>query len=204
MRVDNYSELFDFDPSKHKYVLEASTGYTKYPSEKNVAKNIFNYGIAPKFIYVVRNPFHRIESHYNYMQRKSGWNLEINDRHLLKTSNYYIQLKQYLEYFPLSQFLVVDFDDLCCSPDTVMTQVYDFLNISDGFRPKNYVAHNATSVEPKLIKCAKFIQYLLPKKEKRKLSSAERNIIFSSLQLDMKRLYIEFGFDVKKWGFDID
>jgi hypothetical protein len=35
VQVDNYS----VNDSVHKYALEASTGYTKYPSEPYVAKN---------------------------------------------------------------------------------------------------------------------------------------------------------------------
>jgi hypothetical protein len=32
-----YEELWDFDPARHRYALEASTGYTKAPLEPNVA-----------------------------------------------------------------------------------------------------------------------------------------------------------------------
>ena len=40
VQVDNYSDLWSFNDSVHKYALEASSGYTKYPSEPNVPKNI--------------------------------------------------------------------------------------------------------------------------------------------------------------------
>ena len=50
--AESYNELWSFDGSVHKYALEASTGYTKYPSEPKVPKNIFDYGINPKFIYI--------------------------------------------------------------------------------------------------------------------------------------------------------
>ena len=48
--VGNYCDLWTFDDTIHKYALEASTGYAKYPAEPNVARNIFFYGISPKFI----------------------------------------------------------------------------------------------------------------------------------------------------------
>ena len=38
VQVDNYNDLWPYYNSNHKYVLEASTGYTKYPVEKGVAK----------------------------------------------------------------------------------------------------------------------------------------------------------------------
>src|SRR5262245_54570161 len=57
-----YEDIWDYDPRTHKYVLEASTGYTAYPMEQNVPENIVKYGIRPKFIYLMRDPFERIES----------------------------------------------------------------------------------------------------------------------------------------------
>ena len=63
VKVEKYEDLWNFGMSVHRYALEASTGYTKYPMEPNVAKNIRDYGIKPKFIYVIRNPFDRIQSH---------------------------------------------------------------------------------------------------------------------------------------------
>src|SRR3954463_14010007 len=59
---DKYSDLWEFDPDRHRIALEASTGYTKFPSEPNVPRNIFEYGLRPKMIYCVRNPFERIIS----------------------------------------------------------------------------------------------------------------------------------------------
>src|SRR3954469_11077337 len=42
VRCDRYSDLWDFDAEKHRIALEASTGYTKYPLEPNVPRNIFD------------------------------------------------------------------------------------------------------------------------------------------------------------------
>ena len=72
IQVDNYSDLWSYNESVHKYALEASTGYTKYPSEPNVAKNIYNYGIRPKFIYIIRNPF---DLWVHFGKRKINFNM---------------------------------------------------------------------------------------------------------------------------------
>jgi len=72
--VEQYSDLWEFKSDQHKYVLEASTGYTKYPYESNVTKNIKKFGISPIFIYIVRNPFERIESQYNFSLNRKWFN----------------------------------------------------------------------------------------------------------------------------------
>ena len=41
VEIENYKDLFFYDDSIHKYTLDGSTGYTKYPSEPNVPKNIY-------------------------------------------------------------------------------------------------------------------------------------------------------------------
>ena len=86
VRVDKYEDLWDFDRSVHKYALEASTGYAKYPMEPNVANNILDYGIRPKFIYIIRNPFDRIQSHYNSMRYEPGWRLSATSDPLINIS----------------------------------------------------------------------------------------------------------------------
>lgn len=73
--VEDYESLFDYDSLRHTMCLEASTGYSKYPSEIDVPKRIKEYGLNPVFIYSVRNPFDRVESEYNFAyinQKKMG------------------------------------------------------------------------------------------------------------------------------------
>ena len=73
-RVDvaRYEALFDFDPDRHRYAMEASTGYTKH-GERGAAAAMHAYGIRPRLVYVVRDPFARIESHYNFMLQDPAW-----------------------------------------------------------------------------------------------------------------------------------
>ena len=69
-RKNDILEYTDLWPGRDKvpgaYLLEASTGYTKYPEEIGVAQRIFEADIDPHFIYVTRDPFKRIESHFNW------------------------------------------------------------------------------------------------------------------------------------------
>lgn len=84
-----YEELFDMDNSKHKFILDASTGYTKYPSEIGVANRIKEYGLNPFFIYIVRDPLERIVSHYNFMKSDKNWKGKMTSPHLVHVSMYY-------------------------------------------------------------------------------------------------------------------
>jgi hypothetical protein len=224
LQIDSYNDLWSFDDSIHKYALEASTGYTKYPLELNVPKNIFSYGIRPKFIYIIRNPFDRIPSHFNFMQKKEAWILGINDRHLISTSNYFLQLEQYRKYFPLENILILDFDQLRDNPTLLLQKIYDFLDLSYGYFPKEYKVKNPTQIKSKFEKnlsklkfSASFLGYV-PKPlkqlgkdllrrvsppEKRILTPLEKEFVYNELKEDMVNLHHIYGFNVCKWGFDI-
>jgi Sulfotransferase domain len=212
-----YSELWQFDGAVHRYALEASTGYTKYPMEQNVARNIFNYGIRPKFIYVIRNPFDRIESHFNSLTDTDRW----LPQHLVDTSNYFMQLAQYRTYFPRKSFLILDFDDMRREPALVVRRIYDFLGLSHSYFPDRYRVANRTRIETRLERSLSTlgigtITGLMPRRlrrlgrkvaksispaARRVLTSAERSFVESELKADMVRLRDAWRFDVGKWGF---
>ncbi|MDK1288233.1 sulfotransferase family protein [Pseudoalteromonas umbrosa] len=222
VNVTSYSELFNFDEAKHKYTLDGSTGYTKYPIEKDVPKKIFEYGISPKIIYIIRNPFERIQSHYSHMQRWSKWKPDILDKQLIDTCNYFLQLEQFKKYFSTSDILILDFDELKADPDSVLKKVYDFLDLSHDYFPNNYEIKNQTrplskadfiinKLEsdkellwiPKTLKHAltQTLQKLLPKKA-RKLTETEMKFLHNELKDSMLKLNDVYGFDVRKWGFN--
>lgn len=224
-RYNRYEDIWaqvperTFDPNKHKFVLEASTGGTKYPNKLsgNAPKRIYEYGIRPKFIYILRNPFDRIASHYNFMQNDPEWGVEITDNYLISISNYYVQLNRYLKYFPEESFLLLNFEDLKKNPEVVVTKICTFLNISAEFEFKENVK-NKTRVHSKLEKKIRNswmggLTKLIPqpvkeyakekfKVPKRELTSEERKLIFEKLKDDMHKLQNEYGIDVQKWGFN--
>lgn len=188
VQVNHYNELWPHYNSNHKYVLEASTGYTKYPKEPNVPENILNYGIEPKFIYIIRNPFDRITSHYNYMQNFESWDLAIDNIHLINTSDYFKQLEQYRKYFPMQNILLLDFDDLRDNPKNILDTTYNFLQLSCDYFPEKFEIKNITrSTSP----------------AKRTLTTTEKDTIYNKLTESMYKLFHTYGFDVRKWGFDI-
>jgi hypothetical protein len=134
VHVEDFESLFDYDPSIHTICLEASTGYSKYPSETNVPKRIKEYGLNPLFIYSVRNPFDRIESEYNfaYLNQKEWANFEILDLSVVFRSMYYLQLIEFTKWFPdASRYFIVDFDDIVFEPSELATRIFRWADLPE-------------------------------------------------------------------------
>jgi len=194
VHVRNYNELWNFDRRVHRYALEASTGYTKFPMEKNVPANIRAYGIRPKFIYIIRHPFDRLLSHLNFVQSGKSKKPSPKDMHMLSVSNYYLQLEQYRPYFAREDFLILDFDELRCRPAALLQTIYAFLGISADYLPKKFEVLNQTPQRSRI--------FSRGSPAARSLSPEERAFIHDKLRDDMTRLYLDYGFNTGKWGYD--
>jgi len=220
--VENYADLWDFDASLHRYALEASTGYTKYPSEPNVPANIHRYGIEPKFIYIIRNPFDRMQSFFNHLQNSGSSRIDVLDKRLLVMNNYFVQLERYRAYFPQERILILDFDELRENPRLLLKRVYRFLGISDSYYPQEFEVKNPTMVRSlveKKIAGSRFAPLLshtpaglkrlgkrllrktTPRVNIRKLNEAENEFIRRELAEEMIKLQQVYGVDVSRWGF---
>lgn len=110
--VRSYEELFAFDPARHRVCLEASTGYTKYPSESDVPERIAQAGLSPRFIYVTRDPVRRIESHMAHAGIGLARLSEERFAQLLAVSAYHMQVSRFAKLFGKESILVVDFDEV--------------------------------------------------------------------------------------------
>ncbi|MEN8208610.1 MAG: sulfotransferase [Candidatus Fermentibacteria bacterium] len=220
-----YEDLWDFENSVHRYVLDGSTGYTKYPTEKNVPERISSYGIYPLFLYILRDPFERIESHYNSGRFNSDWNYSIHDEHLINISNYYMQLQRFRQFFPRNRFLLLDFNQMKTEPDIVLSKIYDFLHLDISFFPDSYHRKNETlyisrqeliyrkltrtvginKIIPEPIKKLARRAHSHSTSVRRKLlTEKERERIHGILVADMIKRQDEYDFNVGKWGFGTD
>ena len=215
-----YADLFVIN-KVHRFTLDGSTGYTKYPTERGVAERIFKYGLSPKFIYIVRNPFDRIRSHYNFMLKEDeDWNAEIESPHLINTSKYFMQLEEYRKYFPKEEILVLDFDDWKKQPYPVLEGILKFIGASNyNFSKKVKVKNKTVSTGRKKLKIKNVLKQwfgwipqpvrnignsildTLYRKKQIQLTSDQKQRIYTLLKDDMLKLKIEYGIDVSKWGF---
>ncbi|MFW5966526.1 MAG: sulfotransferase family protein [Persicimonas sp.] len=131
--LDWYEAHFDWDASQHRIALEASTHYTKRPEFPNAAERIARIDASFQFIYLVREPVARIESHLThglYM----GWLAERKHvrehQHALDLTRYAYQLDAYLEHFERSDILVLRLCDLRDAPSRTVRRVCEFLDLS--------------------------------------------------------------------------
>lgn len=220
--VKNYEKVWG---KKSKYKIEASTGYTKYPFERGVPRRIKECGIMPKFIYVIRDPIDRIESHYNWIKRENIFDIEsFYDSRVIEVSKYYQQMKKFLEVFKeRERYHVVEFDRMVKETKKEVEKCFDFIGVGANqisgkmraynkkpkrkfdiwidniSKTKNAIGRLMKSSKRKRLK--KILRYLTPKYEPKKMTDYERSTVCEMLRDDMRQLESEFGFDVSKWGF---
>lgn len=221
----DYSQLWNFDENVHKIALEASTGYTKYPKQLDVPKRIYEQGINPKFIYLLRNPFERILSHYNFRRVYPDFDLDrgLVAEHFINVSSYYKQLSQFLQYFPdKNQYHIVLSSDLSENPSEVLSRMTNFLGVEEDFKfdfsTKKNQTPQLTKLElflfrTKLVSISKLfpdtlvefskttVKRWFPVAEKRLLSEREYSDLYNLLIEDMLLLKQEFNVPVETWGF---
>lgn len=129
-----YQGQFDLG---RQLIGEASPNYTKYDIFRGVPERIA--GVAPdaRFLFIARDPVARFESHYHHSWTHGHMQVKPTDllasdqgRHMVECSRYAAQIDQYLAHFGKHQFLFLDFDELCETPQRLVDQVADFLGIA--------------------------------------------------------------------------
>lgn len=222
LHVGRYEDLWDFDPGSHRYALEASTGYTKYPEEPGVPERIAEYGLRPRFIYVLRDPIARIASHVSYAAwGKHGAAVDFTAPNVVNTSRYAMQLDRYAAVFPRETILLLNHAHLQSDPGGVGRTVFDFLqlpliDLQDSDGPKN-AARPRSDWERRLMRSGRIARLAerapSPVKSAFRRASGARSAprpemdeatesrLRDELRSDMSRLNEEWGFDVAGWGF---
>jgi hypothetical protein len=214
-----YEDLWSFDPDRHRYAMEASTGYTKF-DERGAAEAIHAYGLRPRLIYIVRDPFDRIESHYNFMLQDPAWRRAITDPVLVLTSSYYLYIEDYSRVFGRENLLVLDYDALSSDPRGTVNRACAFLGIPGLDLIADSSARNVTELPrsrfertlrrlapglgrgaPEALKRPVRQALAALRPDKARLTPAERRQVAETLAPDMARLAAEHGIDVARWGF---
>lgn len=226
--ADWYQSRWDFDPSVHEVALEASTHYSMRDAYPETVKRIAGHGGTFRFVYVVRDPIARIESHYQHALAR-GWpvsELPIDDaldnEPLIATSRYAHQLDAYRDQFGADAVTVVQFEDVTGDVSAVARKVCEHWSLDPGglgtvlARQSNRTADkvvskrvNALRRVPGAVRLAQSLDSSFVRRVKGlvaageeppvEMSSATRAAVLAELDTDMARLESEWGVDVRSW-----
>ena len=132
LHINEYHDLFNY--KEGKIFGEASTSYTRYPSNNlGIWNDIYDYNSKMKFLYLVRNPVDRAISHYMHSYERGFTNKtfekSVKNSIIINTGRYFTQLKPFINKFGLENFLIIDFDDLINDRTNVLKDISSFLNI---------------------------------------------------------------------------
>lgn len=226
--MDWYRSLWAFNPQVHNLALEGSTHYTKVPYFPNAAERIASVEEANfKFIYIIRNPIDRIESHYAHLITSETTKDELEARsyslkifpRMIDTSRYAMQIEQYYNRFPRDSILLLDFDDLKKNSQQLLVETCDFLEIDSKFKFSPIKHANKSKgkaidgslwrhVEPAARNWPKIPKKVFRKifsqqlSQKYKLTESQKELILKELKEDILKLNQEFGFNTANWGIN--
>ena len=187
-----YRDWFRFDGRSDVDGLDASTGYTKYPTMPDVASRIAEIPASFRFIYVMRDPVDRIESHLAHNVARGRVALEAAAeerqlRHAVAVSSYAAQLERYAAAFGDldDRLLLLDFDDLVATPIETVRRVERFL----GLEPHEYAPVGVRN-ERAAARGAEHVR----------LETSQRSALRARLEDDVCRLITVHGFDpARRW-----
>jgi len=147
---------------------EASPHYTNYPLYKGVAEKMHRVIPQAKLIYLVRNPLERLIS--QYLDRVKGGQEQrliaealanFSDSMYIWFSQYYMQLEQYLPYYPRESFLILTAEKLKTERRATLRKVFDFLGVDNTFTSEAFEElKNVSDCKLKRKKARRLIRYL--------------------------------------------
>ncbi|HWB20454.1 MAG TPA: sulfotransferase [Phycisphaerales bacterium] len=135
--INWYTSLFAAAPSS-SLCGESSTHYTKLPTwPHTIARMQKHFPLAPKCIYIMRDPIDRLISHYIHEWTQQVISEPINtaiDSHpeLIHYSCYAKQIQPFLEAFGSDSILPVFFESLSERPQFELERVCRFIGYADS------------------------------------------------------------------------
>lgn len=123
---------------------EASPRYTSYPKSQGIPRRMHAVVPDAKILYLVRNPVDRLLSHYvhnlseNFEDRPLAEALRDPRRGYLDRSRYFMQLEQYLPFYPKANILVVEQENLRRHRQQTLRRVFEFLEVDARFHDLRY------------------------------------------------------------------
>jgi hypothetical protein len=133
---------------------ESSPGYTAFPRFRGVPERMASLIPDAKLLYVVRDPIERIVSHYVQSQaaghESRGLPEALSDfstNYYIKCSQYGMQMERYLNYFPPSNILVVQAEELAFQRAATLKTIFHFFGVEDSFFSKKMANVKNQSVD---------------------------------------------------------
>ena len=133
-----YEEYF-LEGHSAKIRGEISTSYF-YCNE--APQRVYNYNPGMRLVLALRDPVDRVISNHRHEIRVGHLSGDLslergieNNPSYIEQSMYFTQLSRWLEYFPLSSFHVVIFEELYVDPASLVRDLYDFLAVNSNFVP---------------------------------------------------------------------
>ena len=131
-----YLSLFKQD-ERFSYRGESSTHYTKLPVYRGVADRLYRFNPDARLIYIMRDPFERLMSHYwhNVRDVVHGGELRpllraVKERpDYLAFGNYAIQLAPYLDRFGRQALYTLTFEGLIENPQREFDRLCQWLGL---------------------------------------------------------------------------
>lgn len=156
---DWYLNLFK-GAGDESIIGESSTHYTKFPTYAGVAERLFHFSPDARLVYIMRDPVKRALSQYwfsvdssarrpvagIYMENRPLMTALKEESSYVDFSDYALQLKQYLDFFPADHIYTLSFESLIANPAMETGNILSWLGVSgeldkDVFRER----FNATS-----------------------------------------------------------
>lgn len=154
-----YLRLFPQD-TQYSYRGESSTQYTRLPLYKGVPERLHRFNPDARLIYVMRNPFERLVSHYWHDVRVRSILTQAGEpRSLLKavrrdqdgylaTSDYAMQLEPYIRLFGTDALYTLTFEALIADPQRELDKIYHWLGLpSHSLGKELTLTHNQKPID---------------------------------------------------------
>ena len=118
---------------------EASPIYTMAHAFAGVPQRIAKVVPEAKLIYLLRDPFERIRSHYLHRvaegTERRSIDRAVREADYIWTTRYAYQLEHYLEHFPRDAILVLTSEDLLHSRRETLRTVFEFIDVDPALMP---------------------------------------------------------------------
>jgi hypothetical protein len=123
---------------------ESSPNYTAYPHHPGVPERMHSLVPDARLVYLVRDPIDRIAAHWvhNYAKRREKGDIAATVMHPNTTyvlrSQYFMQLRQFLNHFPADRILVLDQADLRNRRLETLRSVFSFVGVDPEFQDPGF------------------------------------------------------------------